>query len=305
MTISVRDVFKEPLSVRALLYDVNASYGHVNCRNNTFAPVILCTLTLPDDVYFGMVTFTMQRSGDPVAHISGGVRVVWMGLIIICACVGAVLVGAVLLWQVRRWMRQRVEQRTDNILKDHGRFVHATRLVASGSVDSEGPHFEHGLVLEPGSVKVLRVIAAGASGNVGLGRWNGVDVAVKVYHMPLESVMAEWVNEVRTLRDMRHPNVVQLYGVQHSPPSIVTEFLHRGSLDALLEGGAGCLSWERRLQFALDIARGMAYLHSHDMAHRDLKSANVFIGRDWTAKVCGDGGWCCVCAVALQFVSKT
>lgn len=54
---------------------------------------------------------------------------------------------------------------------------------------------------------------------------------------------------------------------------------------------AARLTWPRRLLMALDAAKGMLYLHSHRPAilHRDLKSPNLLVARDWRVQVRGAG----------------
>ncbi|KAJ0702727.1 putative protein kinase RLK-Pelle-LRR-IX family [Helianthus annuus] len=48
------------------------------------------------------------------------------------------------------------------------------------------------------------------------------------------------------------------------------------------------LSWKRRLSIALDVARGIEYLHTlahHSFIHRNLKSSNILLSDDFRAKV--------------------
>jgi serine/threonine-protein kinase CTR1 len=78
--------------------------------------------------------------------------------------------------------------------------------------------------------------------------------------------------------------------------SIVTEFLHRGSLYKLLHRAqppavTAALSEARRMRMALDVAKGMHYLHSCDpiIVHRDLKSPNLLVDKHWMVKVCDFG----------------
>jgi serine/threonine protein kinase len=78
--------------------------------------------------------------------------------------------------------------------------------------------------------------------------------------------------------------------VQPSQLAIVTEFVPRGSLFRLLHRNARAaelLDAKRRLAMALDIAKGLNYLHTcrPPIVHRDLKSPNLLVDRDWTIKV--------------------
>ena len=110
--------------------------------------------------------------------------------------------------------------------------------------------------------------------------------------------MQEFTGEVDLMRRLRHPNVILLMGAVTEPPnlSIVTEFLHRGSLYKLLHrpqppGVRAALNESRRMRMALDVAKGMHYLHSCDpiIVHRDLKSPNLLVDKHWVVKVCDFG----------------
>ncbi|KAI5382537.1 putative serine/threonine-protein kinase sis8, variant 2 [Lathyrus oleraceus] len=95
------------------------------------------------------------------------------------------------------------------------------------------------------------------------------------------------------MRRLRHPNVVLFMGAITRPPnlSIVTEFLPRGSLYRLLHRPNSQLDERRRLRMALDAARGMNYLHNSTpvIVHRDLKSPNLLVDKNWVVKVCDFG----------------
>lgn len=85
----------------------------------------------------------------------------------------------------------------------------------------------------------------------------------------------------------------QFMGYTLTPePSIVTEFMARGSLFHILRQ-AGNRPPELRLQraVALSVARGMAYLHSRapPILHLDLKSPNVLVDDRWRIKIAGAG----------------
>ncbi|CAM6110471.1 unnamed protein product [Calypogeia fissa] len=138
-------------------------------------------------------------------------------------------------------------------------------------------------------------IGQGSSGTVYHGLWLGSDVAVKVITGQELSAEAleDFRKEVAIMRRVRHPNVLLFMGAVIHPEhlSIVTEFLPRGSLFRLLHRNTQGLDWKRRLKMALDVARGLNYLHhlTPPIIHRDLKSSNLLVDKNWTVKV-GDFG---------------
>nr|KAJ0227052.1 hypothetical protein LSAT_V11C100020690 [Lactuca sativa] len=102
---------------------------------------------------------------------------------------------------------------------------------------------------------------------------------------------AEWNGEVAIMRRLQHPNIVLFMGVVTEPPnmSIVTEYLSRGSLFRLLHkpGPKKILDERHRLKMAFDVAKGMNYLHKRNppIVHRDLKSPNLLVDKNYTVKV--------------------
>ncbi|OVA14145.1 PAS domain [Macleaya cordata] len=127
------------------------------------------------------------------------------------------------------------------------------------------------------------------------GIWNGSDVAIKVYvgSEYREATLLDYKKEVAIMQRLRHPNVLLFMGAVYSPErlAIVTEFLPRGSLFKTLHKNNQSLDIRRRLKMALDVVRGMNYLHHRNppIVHRDLKSTNLLVDRNWTVKV-GDFG---------------
>ncbi|PON49795.1 Mitogen-activated protein kinase kinase kinase [Trema orientale] len=138
-------------------------------------------------------------------------------------------------------------------------------------------------------------IGLGSYGEVYRGEWHGTEVAVKRFldQEILGESLAEFMKEVRLMKRLRHPNVVLFMGAVTRTPnlSIVTEFLPRGSLYRLLHRPNNQLDERRRLRMALDAARGMNYLHtcSPMIVHRDLKSPNLLVDKNWVVKVCDFG----------------
>ncbi|XP_030474633.1 uncharacterized protein LOC115692019 isoform X2 [Syzygium oleosum] len=138
-------------------------------------------------------------------------------------------------------------------------------------------------------------IGQGSCGTVYHALWYGSDVAVKVFSMQEYSkeLICSFKKEVLLMKRLRHPNVLLFMGAVTSPQRlcIVTEFLPRGSLFRLLQRNTTKLEWRRRVHMALDVARGMNYLHHYNppIIHRDLKSSNLLVDKNWNVKV-GDFG---------------
>jgi serine/threonine protein kinase len=112
-------------------------------------------------------------------------------------------------------------------------------------------------------------------------KWHGIQVAVKKLEEEVTSDQDKraFIDELSLYQKIRHPNVVQFLGAvtQSSPMMIVTEYLPQGDLRAFLKI-KGALPPATAVRFALDIARGMNYLHENKPApiiHRDLEPSNV------------------------------
>ncbi|OVA11719.1 Protein kinase domain [Macleaya cordata] len=144
-------------------------------------------------------------------------------------------------------------------------------------------------------IQIGERIGIGSYGEVYHADWNGTEVAVKkFFEQDFSGDALEQLRcEVRIMLRLRHPNVVLFMGAVTRPPnlSILTEFLPRGSLCKLLHRPNIQLDEKRRLRMALDVAKGMNYLHtSHPtIVHRDLKSPNLLVDKNWVVKVCDFG----------------
>ncbi|VFQ69383.1 unnamed protein product [Cuscuta campestris] len=144
-------------------------------------------------------------------------------------------------------------------------------------------------------ISLKEEIGQGSFGTVHRGIWNGSDVAVKVYRGQefSEGTLLDYKKEIDLMKRLRHPNVLLFMGAVSSQEklAIITEFLPRGSLFKTLHKNSQHLDIRRRLRMALDVARGMNYLHTRNppIVHRDLKSSNLLVDKSWTVKV-GDFG---------------
>ncbi|KAL2552168.1 putative leucine-rich repeat receptor-like serine/threonine-protein kinase [Forsythia ovata] len=123
----------------------------------------------------------------------------------------------------------------------------------------------------------------------------GEVVAVKVLASSSKQGEKEFHTEVSLLARLHHRNLVNLVGycIDRGQHMLVYEYMSNGSLEKLLHNkNEQILSWEERLQIALDISHGIAYLHDGavpPVIHRDLKSANILLDRAMRAKVADFG----------------
>ncbi|KAG4389462.1 hypothetical protein GLYMA_06G097700v4 [Glycine max] len=146
-------------------------------------------------------------------------------------------------------------------------------------------------------LRIKERVGAGSFGTVYRAEWHGSDVAVKVLTVQdfYDDQLKEFLREVAIMKRVRHPNVVLFMGSVTKRPhlSIVTEYLPRGSLYRLIHRPASgeILDKRRRLRMALDVAKGINYLHclKPPIVHWDLKSPNLLVDKNWTVKVCDFG----------------
>ncbi|KAG6489961.1 hypothetical protein ZIOFF_051243 [Zingiber officinale] len=126
--------------------------------------------------------------------------------------------------------------------------------------------------------------------------WRGIQVAVKKFNEDMitdEDKLRAFRDELELLQQIRHPNVVQFLGAvtQSSPMMIVTEYLAKGDLCDFLKSKKS-LSTSLAVRHALDISRGLNYLHEHKpepIIHRDLEPSNILIDDTGHLKVADFG----------------
>ncbi|CAM0901796.1 unnamed protein product [Alopecurus aequalis] len=125
---------------------------------------------------------------------------------------------------------------------------------------------------------------------------DGTMIAVKRMESSVISNKAldEFQAEIAILTKVRHRNLVSIlgYSIEGNERLLVYEHMSNGALSKHLfqwkQLELEPLSWKKRLNIALDVARGMEYLHTlaqQCYIHRDLKSANILLGDDFRAKV--------------------
>ncbi|KAI3989333.1 hypothetical protein MKX01_026916 [Papaver californicum] len=134
-------------------------------------------------------------------------------------------------------------------------------------------------------------IGQGGFGTVYYGRLRGEKAAIKKMDMQASK---EFLAELNVLTHVHHLNLVHLIGYcVEGSLFLVYEFIENGNLSEHLHGsGWEPLPWTTRVQIALDSARGLEYIHEHTVPvyiHRDIKSANILIDRNFHGKVADFG----------------
>ncbi|CAM6085958.1 unnamed protein product [Calypogeia fissa] len=165
--------------------------------------------------------------------------------------------------------------------------------VPSASDSKEKTDIANDWEIDNSQLKLGQKVASGAFGDLYRGTYCGQDVAIKILKRDrlTENLQHEFMQEIFIMRKIRHKNVVQFIGACTKPPhlSIVTEFMSGGSVYDFLHKHKSLLKLPMILRVALDISKGMDYLHQNNIIHRDLKAANLLMDENEVVKVADFG----------------
>jgi eukaryotic-like serine/threonine-protein kinase len=134
-----------------------------------------------------------------------------------------------------------------------------------------------------GNYRLTRLLGRGGFADVYLGKQVYLEsqAAIKVLSAPLATeATSGFLNEARTLVRLAHPRIIRLldYGVQEQTPFLVMEYAPGGTLRDLHPGGQR-LPLPTVLEYVKQVAEALQYAHNERLIHRDVKPANLLLGR--------------------------
>ncbi|XP_027158130.1 serine/threonine-protein kinase STY13-like [Coffea eugenioides] len=191
----------------------------------------------------------------------------------------------------------------------------------SWSTTGREAHVKEEWQIDLAKLDIRNVIAHGTYGTVYKGVYDGLDVAVKVLDWGEDGIATEeetcilrdsFQKEVAVWHKLDHPNVTKFVGASmgtsnlkipvksnsaddhNSLPSraccVVVEYLPGGTLKRfLIRNYRKKLAFKVVIQLALDLSRGLSYLHSKKIVHRDVKSENMLLNANRTLKIADFG----------------
>ncbi|CAN6881719.1 unnamed protein product [Brassica oleracea] len=144
-----------------------------------------------------------------------------------------------------------------------------------------------------------RLLGDGGFGTVYYGKVrDGREVAVKRLYEHNYRRLEQFMNEIEILTRLHHKNLVSLYGCTSRRSRellLVYEFIPNGTVADHLYGETenpthqGFLTWSMRMSIAIETATALAYLHASDIIHRDIKTTNILLDRNYGVKVADFG----------------
>ncbi|MBK7597768.1 MAG: serine/threonine protein kinase [Acidobacteria bacterium] len=137
--------------------------------------------------------------------------------------------------------------------------------------------------------RIVSKIGAGGMGEVYRARDTRLDREVAIKVLPADFAndpdrLKRFEQEARATSALNHPNILTVYdiGTHEGAPFIVAELLDGEELRAQLEEGA--IAPKKVIEYARQIADGLAAAHEKGIVHRDLKPENLFITKDGASR---------------------
>ncbi len=162
--------------------------------------------------------------------------------------------------------------------------------VRSSFMQSSAPRVTLAAGTRLGEYEVKSLVGAGGMGEVYRARdlRLGRDVAIKVLPASLSADserLRRFEQEARAAAALNHPNILAVYqmGTYEGAPYLVSELLQGETLREQIKRGR--MAVRKAIDYAVQIARGLAAAHEKGIVHRDLKPENLFVTKDGRVKI--------------------
>ncbi|KAL0556263.1 hypothetical protein IC582_004775 [Cucumis melo] len=198
-------------------------------------------------------------------------------------------------WIFLGYKKWKFIKRKEKFFRENGGFILQQQLSQRQSVPNEMVRIftQEELAKATNNYDNSTIVGKGGYGTVYKGILeDGLAVAIKKSKLIEQSQTDQFINEVIVLSQINHRNVVRLLGccLETQVPLLVYEFVTNGTLFEHIHDKTkhASLSWEARLKIALETAGVLSYLHSSastPIIHRDVKTSNILLDNNYTAKV--------------------
>lgn len=178
----------------------------------------------------------------------------------------------------------RSEQICEKVISKNGGCL--TRLLEMGHKGEIELHVE----IPRSELEIAGKVGDGNAGSVYRAKYKGMDVAVKMFTKGSVQNSQDFIRELSLLSLIQHPLIVNCYGGSSRPgDEYIVEELMEASVYDLLHDKKFEMDMEMKLDFAISTAKCMNFLHSCGVIHRDLKSLNLLVSKNYQVKVCDFG----------------
>lgn len=216
-------------------------------------------------------------------HVNAGIG---LGLLL------SLLVGSY--WLYRNFKKRKLIARRKKFYRQNGGLLLQQKISSHDGVAEMTKIFTvEELKRATNNYDTSRILGQGGHGTVYKGIFPGNKiVAIKKSKKMDANQIKQFINEVVILSQVNHRNIVRLLGccLETQVPSLVYEYVPNGTLFQHIhsEGNGSSISWDNRFRIATEAAGALAYLHSSistPIIHRDVKSTNILLDDNYTAKV--------------------
>ncbi|XP_074282618.1 wall-associated receptor kinase-like 8 [Silene latifolia] len=220
---------------------------------------------------------------------------IWLILVLgIGVSIGLQLLLLCAYWIYKVMKRRRETRLKARYLKRNGGMVLAQLLSSEESKTDKARIFSSSeMANATDKYNNNRILGHGGEATVFKGMLSdGRLVAIKKFKSMDARQLNNFINEVSLLSEINHRNIIKLVGccLETEIPMLVYEYVPNGTLSEQISSpneDFPC-TWDMRLQIAIDITNGLAYLHSSSIRpifHRDVKATNILLDSKYRAKL--------------------